>query len=237
MYKWIICSLLLVVCFQSEAQQPIISPAIQDLMKKAVDQMNDRKYEEANVTFREMLASKKVLPTNMSFFFAETLYMINQYHNSENFLNKYLDLAGKGGDYYTEATELQRLLTSRKDEIKTCNYCNVFGYRLDSCKLCEGKGSLVSTCYYCKGIGKTSCKTCQGDGVIVTKNIFDVAEYKSCHVCNTKGYHACKVCHGSKIVNNQCPDCLGSKFIASKIICDHKPGDAEHIHEEDNENN
>ncbi len=237
MYKWIILNVLILCCLQTEAQPPIISNEIQGLMQKAVGQMNDRKYEEANLTFREMLASKKVLPTNMSFFFAETLYMINQYHNSENFLNKYLDLAGKGGDYYTQATELQTLLSTRKNEIKECNYCNVFGYRLNNCQLCEGKGSLVSTCYYCKGIGKTSCLTCQGDGVIVTKNIFDVAEYKSCHVCNTNGYHACKVCHGSKIVNNQCPDCLGSKFIASKEICDHKPTKVDHEHHDEVKNN
>lgn len=223
-YRLIIITWLFSVFFQEvAAQAPRISQEIETLMKKAVSEMNGRKYEEANLTFREMLASKKVLPTNMSYYFAETLYMINQYHNSENFLSKYIELAGKGGDYYAQALELQTLLTNKKNEIKDCDYCNVFGYRLSTCQLCDGIGSLASTCYYCKGLGKTSCLTCKGDGVIVTKNIFDVAEYKSCHVCQTNGYHACKVCHGNKIINNQCPDCLGSRLIATKKICDHKP--------------
>ena len=214
--------LLLLECQAILAQDSGVSREIKALMEQAVAEMESGKYAEANVTFRKMLASKKVLPTNMSYFFAETLYMINQFHNSENFVNKYLKLAGKGGDYYDEAVGLQGLLEDKKTEMKDCDYCNVFGYRLEKCLLCAGKGTLTSTCYYCKGHGKTNCLTCQGDGVIITKNIFDVEEYRTCHVCETKGYKVCKVCHGHKVIENQCPDCLGSKLNQTDEICDHK---------------
>ena len=222
--------LLLLECQILVAQEANISPEIRALMNQAVDEMSSGKYAEANVTFRKMLASKRVLPTNMSYFFAETLYMINQFHNSENFVDKYLNLAGKGGDYYDQAVGLKQLLEDKKTEIKDCNYCNIFGYRLVKCQLCDGHGSLKSTCYYCKGYGKTNCLTCQGDGVIITKNIFGVEEYRTCHVCDTKGYNVCKVCHGHKVIENQCPDCLGSKLTETNEICDHQ----EHDHEMEN---
>ena len=217
------------------AQQKGVSPETQAMMNRALDEMEAGKYAEANVTFRKMLASKKVLPTNMSYFFAETLYMINQFHNSENFVNKYLKLAGKGGDYYDQAVGLQKLLENKKNEIKECNHCNIFGYRLKECQLCAGKGTLTSTCYYCKGIGRTNCLTCQGDGVIITKNIFGVEEYKTCHVCETKGFIMCKVCHGHKVIDNQCPDCLGSKLTQTDEICDHRHHDHLDLEELDNQ--
>ena len=94
-------------------------------MSRAIEEMNSGQYAEANVTFRKMLASKKVLPTNMSYFFAETLYMIKQFHNSENFVNKYLKLAGKGGDYYDQAVGLQKLLEDKKTEIRNTNWLSL----------------------------------------------------------------------------------------------------------------
>ncbi len=225
--------LLVFSCQITLAQVPETAPEIKALMRKAIEEMNAEKYAEANVTFRKMLASKKVLPTNMSYFFAETLYMINQFHNSENFVKKYLKLAGMGGDYYDQAVQLQQLLDQKKVEIKDCEYCNVFGYRLETCELCNGKGTLTSTCYYCKGYGKTNCLTCHGEGVIVTRNIFDVEEYKACHVCETKGFNVCKVCHGHKVIENQCPDCLGSRLTQTSEICDHQPhhSESEHLHD------
>ena len=196
---------------------------VKDLMDKAVAQMNARDYKDANNTFRKMLASKKVLPTNMSYLFAETLFMVGQYHNSENFLDKYVDLAGKGGDYYAQAIDLKAAITKKKEEIEACTFCTVFGYRLKNCTVCNGEGHITSTCYYCKGLGKTNCLTCEGDGVIISTNIFDVKEYKSCHVCDTKGYVECKICKGKNIINKQCPECLGSKLEATNTICDHQP--------------
>jgi len=200
----------------------IVEPEIKTMMAQATTEMNAGHFNDANITFRKMLATKKVLPTNMSYLFAETLFMINQYHNSESFLIKYMDLAGKGGDYYQQAVELQRAIQEKMMDIQECSQCNVFGYRLKMCNLCGGEGTITSTCYYCKGLGKTNCLTCQGNGVIISKNIFDVDEYKSCHVCDTKGYIVCKVCKGNNVIKNQCPDCLGSKNTPTEEICEHQ---------------
>ncbi len=232
---WIaIC--LLSISMKGFGQAPIIEPEIEAMMDEAISFMDQGQFEKANLSFRKMLSTKKVLPTNMSYLFAETLYMIKQFHNSENFIGKYIELAGKGGDYYDQAIELQGEINKEKKDIDDCQYCNVFGYRLKSCQLCQGKGTMTSTCYYCKGLGKTNCLTCLGDGIIITKNIFDVEEYKSCHVCETKGFNVCKVCNGNKIIDNQCPDCLGSKFTQTKTICDHEPSEHEHNHNTSLEN-
>ncbi|WP_346754670.1 molecular chaperone DnaJ [Splendidivirga corallicola] len=211
------------------AQNPvIIDQEVRQLMDRAIEEMESGKYQKANTTFREMLDTKKVLPSNMSYLFSKTLYMIEQYHNSKNFLDKYLDLTGKAGDYYEEALALKRALNENIEEIKSCNFCNIFGYRLEHCDVCDGHGSLKAACYYCRGIGKTNCPTCLGKGVIITKNQFDVEEYESCHTCQTVGNVTCKVCSGKKVIDSQCPQCLGSGRSKTKEICDHLP----HEHKE-----
>lgn len=214
--------LLLIFSFsKSFAQRPLIDKDVMALMDKAKSEIQQQTYKKANSTFREMLATKKVMPTDMSYLFAETLYAIDQHENSKNFLNKYLKLTGEAGNYYEQAIQLKTLLENKEHEITDCSFCNVKGYELVSCQLCEGIGTLTATCHYCKGAGKTACQTCYGEGVLITKNKFGKNEYESCPTCHTTGFTSCPVCLGKKVLETQCPDCIGSGNVASKKICEH----------------
>ncbi len=214
--------LLLIFSFsKSFAQRPLIDKDVTALMRKAKVEMQQQNYKKANSTFRKMLATKKVMPTDMSYLFAETLYAINQNENSKNFLTKYLKLTGEAGNYYEQALQLKTLLEKKESEIMDCDLCDTKGYELVTCPLCEGKGLLTATCYYCKGAGKTACKTCHGEGVLITKNKFGKNEYESCPTCHTTGFTTCPVCLGKKVLESQCPDCIGSGKIPSQKICKH----------------
>jgi hypothetical protein len=210
------------------AQSPLIPPAPQfdgdiiALVDKAKAQMEQGDYEGANKTFRRALATKRVLPTSMSYFFAETLYVIHQNQNAKNFIEKYLELAGQGGDYYTKALKLKELIDNQFTEIKECDYCNLSGYRYIECDNCNGLGHTVEECYKCYGNGLTMCPKCIGRGVLITSNRFGDPVYGSCDMCDSKGYIICPVCNGSEELSGRCNVCLGTGKKVSKVICNHQ---------------
>ena len=209
-------------------QSPLIAPPEQfdddivALIDRAKSQMDAGDYEGANKSFRKALATKKVLPTSMSYFFAETLYVIHQNQNAKNFVEKYIELAGQGGDYYADAVRLQELIEQQFTEIKDCDYCNLSGYRYIECDNCNGLGHTVEVCYKCYGNGLTMCPKCIGRGVLITADQFGKPVYNSCDMCDSKGYIICPVCNGSEEISGRCNVCLGTGKKVSKIICNHQ---------------
>lgn len=229
MKKVIVLFLLLtVIGYEIHAQSPSIPPARQfdqevvDLVDKAKSQMDAGDYEGANKTFRKALATKRVLPTSMSYFFAETLFVIHQNQNAKNFIEKYIQLAGRAGDYYEDAVRLKKLIDSQFEEIKACNYCNLSGYRYIECDNCNGLGHTVEICYNCHGNGLIMCPKCIGRGVLITQTSFGEPIYSSCDLCTSKGYISCNICNGEKELSGRCNVCLGTGEKVSKVICNHK---------------
>lgn len=202
-------------------QKIIYDQEVVDLVNKAKAQMKAENYEAANKTFRKALATRKILPTDLSYLFAETLYIIHQYQNSLNFVDKYIDLAGQGGNYYQKAVELKELLHTEFNKIKDCQFCNLSGYRYIECDNCHGVGQTSETCYNCKGSGATVCPKCMGEGVYITFNSFSGKQYHACDICEGKGYSTCHICEGDKILSGACSVCLGTKQKVSSILCDH----------------
>lgn len=214
---------------QTELPEKIVyDQEVIDLMNKAKSQMKAGDYKDANKTFRKALATQKILPTDLSYLFAETLYVIHQYQNSLNFVDKYIELAGQGGNYYDKAIELKDLLNKEFEKIKNCEYCNLSGYRYIPCDNCHAKGTTTEKCYNCKGSGITVCPKCLGQGVYITFNSFSGKQYHSCDICEGKGYVECPICHGEKTLTGTCSVCLGTGKKVSSILCDHKAHDVEH---------
>lgn len=204
-----------------QIQQPVVNEKVEQYMKLARSQMDEGHYEDANITFRKILSLNEVLPTNLSYLFAETLFMIGQYENSQNFLDKYLSLSGKAGDYYEQSLELEQLLQAKKDSIISCELCNRKGYRLTPCLTCMQTGKTIQTCHYCRGKGLTTCTVCTGKGVIISDNTFGEKKYQSCYNCNGKGYVHCPLCHGTKTLEKNCHVCGGDGLENTNTICDH----------------
>lgn len=194
---------------------------VEALVDQARAQMEADDYEAANATFRKALATKKVLPTSMSYFFAKTLFVIHQNQNAKNFVEKYIELAGKGGDYYEEAITLRNLIDQEFQDIKDCELCNLSGYRYDTCDNCNGLGHTVELCYKCYGNSPIMCPQCIGRGVVITTTTFGEKVYTSCNKCESKGYIDCPVCNGDKEISGRCSVCLGTGRKVSKEICDH----------------
>lgn len=227
--SYIFLLLTLVFCGQTLAQSPPsippppqYDPEVVALVDQAKSLMDKNDYEGANKAFRKALATKKVLPTSMSYYFAETLFVIHQNQNARNFVEKYIQLVGRGGDHYDEAVRLKQLIDDKFEEIRNCDYCNLTGYRYVLCDNCNGLGQTVEVCYNCHGNGLIMCPKCIGRGVIITLNPFGEQIYSSCDLCDSKGYITCDVCDGTKEIAGTCNVCLGTGKKVSNIICNHQ---------------
>lgn len=194
-----------------------------EMLEKAKTHMKNDNYSAANDVFREMLDDVDVLPTEMSYYFALTLFHLKQYENSRNFIEKYLNLTDHGDDHHEQAIKLKEKLKPKNLEIKECDYCNLQGYRLITCNKCDGKGETTQVCTLCGGNGKTACPRCHSDGIVEYAGPLGNALFKKCPECNGKGVTECARCHGNKKVHSTCPRCLGSGKEATDEICDHEP--------------
>jgi hypothetical protein len=221
--RYVIFSFLLVYNFAAHGQQTINDHKIAHYMEEAKEHMDAGNYEEANLSFRKLLTVQNILPTEMCYYFAETLYQLHQYQNSKNFINKYLKLTGTSGPYYQKVLALNELVDEKFNEIKSCQFCDEKGYRLQECETCHGEGHLLQTCHHCKGKGLTACTACGTKGVKITVNAFKEKEYKSCPVCNSKGFITCPVCGGKTTEELVCNVCRGKGTNISNKICDHSP--------------
>lgn len=148
-------------------------------MDQGVDLMNQGSYEEANEKFKEVLAKARVVPTDLTFYFGKNSFFMGKYKQSIDWLNKYLQLKGTGGQYYEECTDLlvkaeKAFMLVREDERKEAQSILTTSYDID-----------------CGPSGKVSCPVCSGKGVIIQKGAFgDV--YKTCPYSDEHGYLTCE---------------------------------------------
>ena len=227
----LLCILVLAACPALAHTPAEMSPEMKQALNYAKGQMADEDFEGANRTFRQILKSGEVLPDDLAYLFSETLFMLGQYQNSRNFLNKYLEVTGKGGNYYEQATELDELLQEKLNENAFCQFCNHEGYRFALCSNCDGIGKVTETCYYCKGGRLINCQTCFGEGVQITSDAFGKRLYRSCPTCDGKGHHSCQVCLGNGSISRYCSVCSGSGQEATDQVCDHEDHDTHEAHE------
>lgn len=221
--RFILVFVLLSAAFLANAQQFKHDSQVLEYIEDGKDLMAAGDYGKANTVFRKALATKKVLPTNFSYFFAEALFMVKQYKNSENFADKYISLAGKSGEYYGQASNLKSLVSEEFLAIRECNFCDLNGYRLHACQTCKGDKEQTQTCPHCKGNGITMCSKCIGKGVIISTNSLLQKTYHTCDLCDGEGLVSCPVCNGDKTITVACVTCLGTGLQSTDEICDHQP--------------
>lgn len=194
-----------------------------ELLQLARDQMAEQDFQAANRTFRQMLELKTTLPTEMCYFFANTLYMLGQHENSLRFVEKYEKLAGVGGEFYQDTQNLKALLNKERETILSCNFCDNQGYILHACQYCEGEGFYLQSCRKCFGNEHIKCISCEGEGVLIVKNHFGQSNYQTCGTCAGHGFQDCPYCEGTGQKKQNCQYCSGSGSLAGKEICQHPP--------------
>lgn len=219
--------LAIACCFNgAQAQQA----QARELLHTAREQMAAEDFQAANQSFRKMLALKTVLPTEMCYYFAATLFALEQYENSLRFTEKYLQLAGAGGEFFKESQELKELLKDKMSHIRQCSSCDSQGYVLEACPNCEAVGQLRSTCSHCYGREHVQCPSCKGEGILIEKNQFNQHTYLTCQRCQGKGTGECPSCKGEGKTVQECGYCRGSGMLSTARLCTHSSLSPEQPH-------
>ncbi len=193
-----------------------------DLMNKGKQLMAQNNFNQASVVFRQVLTLDVEIPAEFCYYFAETLFQIGQYSNSEKFIDKYYELTDRSGKYINEIQALEAKLTAKTSNLRSCELCDDQGYIKGVCPTCDGDGNLKEPCSICLGKAKISCTLCAGNGVVISVNVFGDRKYNTCHRCEGKGFEPCPRCNGDGINELPCSTCNGAGYISSRTRCDHK---------------
>ncbi|WP_194775573.1 outer membrane protein assembly factor BamD [Pararhodonellum marinum] len=218
------------VTFSVHAQVKPNLGTVNRMMNDAKTQMDKGNYESANVIFRQIIEGNYTIPQEMPYYFAETLYHLEQYDNSANFLKKYLEINRSGGDHFEAAKALENKLAEPLLAIRSCQLCDRKGYRYEPCSKCHGEKITEKSCQFCKSRGEVGCTTCMGSGLVTRRNVFNIIEYHECAKCSNTGRTICPVCEGTKQELITCMVCKGNGTQVSDQLCDHI-GEINHTHE------
>jgi tetratricopeptide (TPR) repeat protein len=141
--------------------------------------MEETQYEAADKKFKYVLDNIKSVPSDLAFFFGKNSYLLGKHKQSIDWLTKYVQLKGTGGQHYAEAISvLQKAeaayLDSRKIESKQIEEVLSRNYDID-----------------CGPGGKVVCPVCKGTTVIKKTGVFGDS-FKTCTYCNKHGLLSCE---------------------------------------------
>jgi hypothetical protein len=141
--------------------------------------MENEQYLLADEKFRYVLANIKSVPSDLTFYFGKNSYYLKKYKQSIDWLNKYIQLKGTGGQYHNEAINYLRRAEDAFVKEKTAEN--------------QKTQEVLSKNYDidCGPAGKVSCPVCKGDHVIIKRGAFG-DEYKTCPYCNEHGMLSCE---------------------------------------------
>lgn len=141
--------------------------------------MDHEQYALADEKFKHVLQHIRSVPSDLTFYFGKNSFFLNQYKQSIDWLNKYIQLKGTTGQFYEEATEWLKKAEAEYLREKT-----------DA----AGRTQQVLSKNYdidCGPTGKVTCPVCQGNHVIIKKGPFGDT-FKTCPYCNEHGILTCE---------------------------------------------
>jgi tetratricopeptide (TPR) repeat protein len=148
-------------------------------IEAGVKLMDEGNYIEADRTVKRALRNLEVLPAEISFYFGKNSYFLDQYKQSINWLNKYIELKGTKGRFFEECVE----------------YLNraEMAYKLESEK---NSGMVISELtksneFDCKGKTHFKCPICLGEGVLLKPGKMNDVLYQTCPYCAGSGFITC----------------------------------------------
>ncbi|MEP0366946.1 MAG: hypothetical protein ABJN36_13865 [Cyclobacteriaceae bacterium] len=175
--KHILFCILLTATFLSYSQE-YTEGHISKQIDLGVDLMEKGEYKSADVEFRSAMGKLDVLPSNLAYYFGRNSFHLEKYKQSINWLNKYIQLKGTQGRYYSEAVKYLQLAEEE--------------YLIISRQAQEEMASELSSGEYdCGGLSKMICPVCHGNGVIMKKGPFDWV-YKTCPYSAGESFLTCE---------------------------------------------
>lgn len=153
--------------------------AYNQLLDSAIQLSQNGEYLQADAKFRQLLRSAKSVPSDLVYYFGENSFHLNNFKQSVDWLNKYIQLKGTTGQYSAQAVETLKsaeegLMKERLVESRQAGQVLSQDYDID-----------------CGPTGKVTCPVCKGSTVIIKKGYVSDT-YKTCPYCNKLGYLQCE---------------------------------------------
>jgi hypothetical protein len=125
-----------------------------------------------------VLNNIKSVPSDLTFYFGKNSYYLEKYKQSIDWLNKYIQLKGTNGQYYSEAVDILRRAET--------------GLVAERTKDAQKAEQVLSTTYDidCGPAGKVICPVCKGNTVLIKKGYLS-DEYRTCPYCDKHGNLTC----------------------------------------------
>ena len=173
------------------------------------------KYIQAEVLFVKIFKMDVLLPDEICYYYGKTLFEVKKYAQSKSFIEKYIRLKGKGGDYYLQSLQLE-LDIEKATNPQAPKHCeNVLR---DTCHQCRGSGLAFQSCTRCEGHGKIICDLCKGNKVNIESTSFG-ERYFTCSRCQGMGVVECPVCEGTRQEKRKCANCRGKGMAYYRRAC------------------
>ena len=148
-------------------------------IEEGVDMMEAGQYMEADRKFKMALRNLEILPAEICFYFGKNSYFLNQYKQSINWLNKYIELKGTKGRFFDECVE----------------YLNraEMAFKLETEKNVENVANELTRTneFDCKGHTHFNCPICIGEGVLLKPGKMNDVLYQTCPYCLGEGFITC----------------------------------------------
>lgn len=162
-----------------EDRQRQRSQSVRAELDSAIALTNAGEYGAADEKYRHVLKTMKSLPSDLTYHFGRNSYLIGQYSQSVDWLNKYIQLKGTGGQYSEEAVQWLKkaeteLLKERQQQSAETSVILSKNYDID-----------------CGPTGKVTCPVCSGSTVVIKKTYLGDT-YKTCTFCKKLGYLTCE---------------------------------------------
>lgn len=153
--------------------------AIMQVLDSAVRFMEDGEYTKADTKLLYVLNNVKSVPSDLTFYFGKNSFYLEKYKQSVDWLNKYIQLKGTGGQFYEEAVSILRkseegLLKVRAQEAAKAEQVLSTSYDID-----------------CGPSGKVICPVCKGTTVVIKKGYIK-DQYQTCQYCDKHGNLTCE---------------------------------------------
>ncbi|HEY3430040.1 MAG TPA: hypothetical protein VGK39_05130 [Cyclobacteriaceae bacterium] len=163
--------------FRLQAEQRKRAETLRAL-DSAVALMDNGHYEKADEKLRYVLSNLKSIPSDLTFYFGKNSVYLGKFKQGIDWLNKYIQLKGTTGQFYTESVEL--LKKAETELVK------------ERAKAAEKAAEVLSSTYDidCGPAGKVTCPVCKGSTVIIRKGYLS-DEYKTCGFCDKHGFLTC----------------------------------------------
>ena len=160
---------------QVESQQSLLLE-----IEEGVKLMDAGEYIEADRKFKKALRNLEVLPAEIGFYFGKNSYFLDQYKQSINWLNKYIELKGTKGRYFEECVEYLNRAEMAYKMVSEENSTQVISELTKSNE------------FDCKGHTHFKCPICLGEGVLLKPGKMNEVLYQTCPYCTGSGFITCE---------------------------------------------